>query len=140
MEGAGIMSINLELYKYIERHKYDKYLWGERDCMLFPSMWIDTYYGETTSKTIKHQYYNRRTALVFYKNYLSTDTVLRSVNYVEQPDISSVEDGDIVQTGTLEWPLLWLMYNDAAYCMSEQGLIFVTYEALSPQVLKVWRR
>ncbi len=134
------MSINLELYKYIERHSQDKYEWGVNDCMLFPARWVDDYYNETTCKNIEHQYINRREALVFYKNYLSTDTVLRGVNFVEQEDISSVEDGDIVQTGTPEWPTLWIVFDDAGYCMSEQGLIFVTYDALQPQTVKVWRR
>tara|TARA_R110000764_G_scaffold105796_2_gene191514 strand:+ start:1616 stop:2035 length:420 start_codon:yes stop_codon:yes gene_type:complete len=139
MEGVN-MSINLELYKYINKHAQDKYKWGEEDCMLFPAGWVDTYYDEDTCRNIKHKYWDRRTALVFYKNYLSTDTVLRSVNFVEQEDISSVEDGDIIQTGTLEWPLLWVVFDNAGYCMSEQGLIFVTWEALQSQAIKVWRR
>lgn len=134
------MSINAELNKYIQRHASDKYDWGDKDCMLFPSRWIDTYYGLNTSRGIEGQYYNRRTALVFYKNYLSVEGVLKHAGFVEQADISSVEDGDLIQTGTLEWPLIWITYNDCAYCMSEQGLIFVTFEALSDQVLKVWRR
>jgi len=134
------MSINLELDIYINRHCQDKYEWGVKDCMLFPAGWVDSYYGETTCKNIEHQYVNRREALVFYKNYLSTDSVLRSVNFVEQEDITSVEDGDIIQTGTPEWPTLWIIYNQDGYCMSEQGMIFVTFEALQPQTLKVWRR
>lgn len=136
MEGRRIMK--LELAKYLAKWKFKTYEYGDVDCMLFIVDWNDIRSTTNEAQYIRNKYHSKREAIVFYKNYLSVEGWLAAQGYEARAASSHLRDGDLVQTGDLNWPLVWIAFDNNLYHMSENGLVFAKRSALAIQ--KIWRK
>ena len=128
------------LAKFISRYSHHKYEYGKYDCMLFPAEWTDARFGTKRADKIRDQYYNKFTAMKFYKNYISVEGWLKNAGYreTEIDENNPLIDGDMVVSGIPEWPLVYVVFQGNLYFMSEDGLFAYNTKVVNKR--SVWRK
>lgn len=128
------------LARFISGYSHHKYEYGNYDCMLFPADWTDARSGTKRADKIRGQYYDKITAIKFYKNYLSVEGWLKAAGY-QQTELSvdnPIQDGDMVVSGVPQWPLCYVAFQGNLYFMSEDGL--QAYSSAVVKINSVWRK
>jgi hypothetical protein len=130
----------LKLAKFISRYSHHNYQYGKYDCMLFPAEWNDVRSGTKKADAIRDNYYDKFTAMKFYKNFISVEGWLKGAGYHEiEVDVDNpIIDGDMVVSGMPEWPLVYVAFQGNLYYMSEDSLFAYNTKVVNKR--SVWRK
>lgn len=130
--------MNIELAKYIMRWNDTEYEYSKNDCMTFPMRWHDVRYGTAFTEKLAHKYNSARSALAFYRNFLSVEGWLRDKGYTSVDLEEPILDGDYVLTYRRGMPFVYISAGGHLYFRDEDKLN--CYLPRSIQIDSVWRR
>ena len=138
------MNTTLILAKYIASNTFKKFVVGQQDCMTFATRWHDERFGTTRTNSVAGKYNSPRSALKFYRNYISVSAWFTMCGYSVIEDVEVFKDGDFVETMQVGMPLAWIVLNDNCYTIDETGMQCVKGSAFRESnhthTLKVWRQ
>lgn len=129
----------LLLAKYIAQMSFPLHKYGEHDCMIFAMGWHDRRFGKNKTAQIYTRYHTLKTALKFYRNFLSATGWLAANGYQSQPLDEPILDGDYVVETRLGLPVVWVAFNGGLYTVDEtRNLMGVTANTIT--IDSIWRK
>jgi hypothetical protein len=128
---------NLLLLSYLVESDTRKFAWGQWDCNLFLSNWVDRIQGVNSTDEIVGKYSTALGAAKFYKNYMTVPEYLKSWQY-KPVDDDQVRTGDILLEHDKLWVVPYIVCNDHAYTIHHNAnLVKAHIDHL--EHLEIWR-
>lgn len=131
-----ILRQSLLLLPYLFEAEQKKFAWGQWDCNLFLSNWIDRLMGVNSTGEIASKYSTALGAARFYKNYLTVPEYLSA--WQHKPAQGPAQTGDILLEHDRLWIVPYIVFNNQAYTIHhELNLVQAKVEDLGH--LEIWR-
>lgn len=131
----------LLLTQYLSNLQGTEFRWGSNDCNTMVSGLVDRLYHRDTSRFIRLQYHDFRSAVRFSRDYMTARQWLGIQGYREQTisSVSELEDGDILLIERSGYSHASIFYRQAAYTLSEDTGFVATLAQDITETYTVWR-
>lgn len=124
-------TLKTRLASYIAGHRHKSYQWGQLDCNLFISRWMDQEYGLNTTSEIQGKYSDKISAIRFARK---MDAQVYMVDCGFMPDLKKPRTGDVILQKEQGFFCAWLVLNHLAYSVhKDHNLVAVPVDTLDWQ-------
>jgi hypothetical protein len=126
----------LLLQTYLIQAAQQKFAWGQWDCNLFLSKWVDQFFTVRSSNEIQGKYSTALGAARFYKNYLTVPQYLQA--WQHKPATGPMQTGDILLEHEKLWIVPYIVCNNHAYTVHHEHNL-IELQLADVEHLEIWR-
>lgn len=127
---------SLLLMSYLVEASTKQFQWGQWDCNLFMTKWVDRLLEVNSSDEIQSKYTTALGAARFYKNYMTVPQYL--AKWQHKPATGPARTGDFILEHDRLWVVPYIVLNNYAYTIHhDHNLIHVNVDDLAD--LEIWR-